>query len=199
MKVNLFPKKYFSTTFKNKFKLNSKLFIPDTQTYAVSEKSENSNENNINVLDIKSIRLNEAKMFNLKEKKLLIYYPYFLNLGEKKNDTILNKKINELTKKYDVKNVLFLGSMENKYLEKYFQNKNDLNFEFMMFDSIKFGELHKIFGNSEICLVLDDTNKIIFSDKHLFIKRLIAFFGWTFLFLFNFLYLPIVDDIVNKV
>lgn len=190
--------KIFNNFVKYKIKTNKVLNFPKLQV--VSAKYDENNTMQLRNLKIRSMLLNDSEILNKKEKKIIFYYPFHQSFLNENFKFQLTDFLSKMMKKYNTHNFVMIGHTSKKDIETFFIDNPLLkeSSEFLMIDVLRLGEIHKLYGYRNIAIVLDENGKVIFTNKNILLRNFIKIVALIFLLLFNFVYIPAVDDLINK-
>lgn len=184
--LHLNGRKYFSKNFKT----GTLIKLPAVQVYSIT-KNENFTEDSrklVNPTKIKSILLNDSPLLKYDVRKVLIYNP------NKKSQ--IKEMLIKLHNDYKIDNFIYIGSVEQKYIDEYFES-NPFRTEFLMVEKEKFAQIYKTFGYKEFITVLDEQNRITYTTNRSLLKSYFASLFWGCVLIYNFLYLPTVENIIS--
>jgi hypothetical protein len=190
--------KIFNNFAKYKIKTNKVLNFPKLQV--VSAKFDENNTMQLRNLKIRSILLNESEILNRKEKKIIFYYPFHQSFLNDNFKFELTDYLLKMMKKYNTHNFVMIGHTSKKDIETFYSNHPILreSSEFLMIDVLRLGEINKLYGYKDIAIVLDENGKIIYTNKNILLRNFTKMVALIFLLMFNFVYIPAVDDLINK-
>jgi hypothetical protein len=176
---------------------NKITFPPDAQIYAVKVKEFKKADFTESYLNMATSNLNNPELLlNKSKNKILFYYPEFFRL----HGTISKyekEKIDDLRDKFNTDNLVILGYFQKHEVERYFLLFEKFNMEIVISDIHSSGDVYNAFGDRNMTLVLDEENRILYSDRVYILSRLVRYGTILGLLLFNGLYIPYVSYLIN--
>lgn len=170
------------------------------------------------------MKLNQIETLNTKAfNKGIFYFSEYYFINNEKNQMSLLKRADYLRKKYNVEKFIILGYFDQEEVSKFLgndfcktyeqhanklkssffddENENDVdafNFEFALIDYVNLNNAHKYLGNSNFFLALDKNNKITFSTKKYYLKKLrtLILLGFGLSLGLVYIFLPSVENLI---
>jgi hypothetical protein len=187
---------------KNKFVMGKQINFPDCEIFAVKQYQIKANDEEDNktlesYLHMRPTNFkNNELLINKRNSKILFYYPEFFRADGLPIDDLKNKLM-KTTYKYNTEDVILCGFFQKHEVELFFQNLKEFNLEIIIEDLQKSKDMQGALGDKTMTLVLDETNKILYSSRVYIKDYLISFGVWSGLIIFNGLYLPYVNSLIN--